>query len=272
LQLTYEAENMVYIPPNYPTTGPNPVGGSGSIDNDPQFIQLVDAAWEAVLQFQTSPNDLNTQTAMQCITNLDKFLSAQSPISQGTSPEAYAIQQALDSGSSLSPSVASICADYNGTNWTEAVSTLQAKPQELTDLLIPFDAVGSVRADQSNTQVQTDITLLIDDLKEYNASQGKSTVYLTRIAQDIEQLNSDAAHVSDGYLTMILTYINTFTTPGGSDTLLSLSNAVTEVPQPSDALANLAAALTGVGEGTSTGGTMLAFLTAAYLEEYQENP
>ncbi len=267
---------MVYIPSNSPpqgAQGPSPVGSYSDQDTETQFNQLTDAVWEALDACKNSPNDLNAQTFMQTVNALDAFLTANPP--QSGTPAATVLADLTSTTSG--PSIVSECAKYSsdptdGATWVEG----NISSTSMTNLWSYIDSnnIQNITNDQGNTTIQTDIYNLEGDLQLYNwyeqdQYQNPATLntLLTNIATDIAQLDKDASSaspaLSDGFLTSLMTYLNTPITAGGgtSDTLLSLSQAVLAhtPPQESD-LQNLNAALGKLGEQNSNSGGSFRFM------------
>jgi hypothetical protein len=97
------------------------------------------------------------------------------------------------------------------------------------------------------------------------------------IAADIKKVEGDLSGASDGYLTVLSTYLNTPIQPGGTTTLLSLSNAVlanTKNPPAGDNsyLDALSNGLQKVGEQNPSGGALNAMLLKTLYEEYDYQP
>ena len=258
---------MVDVPSNYPVNGPqgsNPTGNSVGSSN-PQLTQYVDAAWQAIQAYQdsTSSNkDFITQTVMQTVNQLYTFLNA----NQSLDPQMYSD---LTAGGNLNCSLADLCADYGTSNNQNAVTYLEGNMggSLLSTLYKDFSSYGSVTGDSANTQIHEDFDALRIALDAYNQSPDSSN--LTQVAAAISEFNFDAAHaspaLSDGYLTSLMTCLNTPMTVGGTsqDTLgaLSASGNYTELAQ----------ALQGIGEQNSNGGDLSALIQVTYKEEYDSS-
>ncbi len=280
---------MVEFPSNYPVSGsqgPSPTGDSpGSIDNNTTFIQLVDAAWEAIGQDDQYPTDLNTQTAMQAINNLNAYLTANPP-TDPNNPKAYSIEQALSSGPPVTSSLAEICANYGTSNCQAAVEFLETATGngQLNTLQGALDSVSSATIDSGNATIQLDINHLQTILKYYNDYMQEPDPqtqmindYLAMIAQDISQLDTDAQAaspaLSDGYLTNLMTYLNTPLQVGGTQTLQTLSAAIlaNNPPNTTD-LDNLGTALqTLAGQNSSLGEALQSLILQTIQYEYHNS-
>jgi hypothetical protein len=111
---------MEPIHPNDRGHSPQVRGASGSIDGDPAFIQLVDAAWKAIQEYQTHPDALTVQTVMQTVNALNTYFSSHVPTDKD--PAALAIYKVMTMAPPHGASLATYCADY-GT--TECATTVQ---------------------------------------------------------------------------------------------------------------------------------------------------
>ncbi|MBS0647928.1 MAG: hypothetical protein JSS10_01730 [Verrucomicrobia bacterium] len=262
-----------------PVSGPQ--GASAGNFSDATFSQLGDAAWEALYECQTYPNAVNIQAAMQCINALDSYLTANPP--PGGDPQystAMAVLAALgQKGGMVGYTLAEVCQMFGTSNCSNAVEAFQGQMSLFTPLYQALDQIQTVGSQNAgDTIIQNDIDQLKDDISSYNeyCANPNPTVLnalLTAVATDIKQLNTDMGNASppitDGYLTVLQTYLNTPIQPGGSETLESLSAAVLANNPPAqtdlDALEN---ALGDVGENQADGGAFLALIEKTLEEEY----
>jgi hypothetical protein len=216
---------------------------------------------------------------MQSVNSLNAFLTANSP-TQANNPLSYAVEQALTAGTSGS-SLAALCSDYGTSNCQTAVQQFEENTGLCSSLQTALDAFGSSYADSGNTTIQTDIANLQGDLQDYNwymqqanHNPASLTNYLTEIATDINQLDTDAKNaspaLSDGYLTTLMTYLNTPLQAGGTETLQSLSAAVLSQTPPTTAdLDALNSALGVLGEqGSNNGGALMSMILFTQKYEY----
>ncbi|MES2272639.1 MAG: hypothetical protein V4487_00405 [Chlamydiota bacterium] len=266
--------------PNLASLGDSP----NSIDNDPAFHQYANADWEAIKAYQENPSDANVQAAMQATNTLMSYFSKNIP-TQANNPKAYAIYMALTSSAPHGSSLAGYCQDYGTNNCQATVHWFQQQKASGQDqfaaLYDGVDNVSSVRSDAGKTDIQTDVQNLQSALEMYNWYMNQKNPYpgelpglLGSIAQCITQLNADAAkdHLSDGYLTSLLTLTNTpvTTTASGAPVALTLEQLSTAAlsGKPAD-LTALQNALNAMGENQGNdGGGLQAVLKITLGEEY----
>ena len=272
---------MSGIPSNYPVGGPQntPTGNF----TDQAFSQLGDAAWEAIKECQANPNAVNIQTAMQCINALNAYLSANPP--PAGDPQystAMAIQAAFGQyGGMVGETLAQVCQMFGTSSCMNAVEVFQGQTSLFTPLYNALDQIqttGSQNNDGNNPDVQADINQLLQDLSIYdsydrsNPNQSELNDYLLAIAGDINKLETDVSAASppitDGYLTVLLTYINTPTQIGDSSTsLVALCSGLTS-SSPQSAFDALDNALENVGAQQSGGGAFQDLINQTLYEEY----
>lgn len=258
-----------------------PIGGtyhvsSGSDpDNDPAFIQLVDAAWEAIGQFQQNPDALNAQVAMQEVNKLNAYFNGAAPPAGSNAAAVYTALGSVTDKTSL----AYFCSLY-GPGDSSAVTQFINGTLSFNGLNTALDPFGSVYNDQNTPEgqaVEQAMKHLHGALQLYNWYMQQSDKdpnlldpLLLEIANDIRTLNAATAtgKVSDGYLTIAKTMLNTFLIPGSSETLESLSAALATNPTPTNYQA-FQAALLGINEGTSnSGGDLLGTLGFSINKEW----
>lgn len=263
--------------PNHSPLGSAP----GDIDNDPAFNQFVDADWEAIQQYRNDPSDANAQALMQATNNLNAYLTQHVP-TQANDPKAYAIYQALNTSSSHGDSLANICKDYGTANCQATVQWLVSQFKQGIDLFAPlynaFSGTSNIRADQGNATVKKDFDNLRSALDLYNYYMKQSVKdpkmlnqLLDDVMADIKQFNQDAKGVvSDGYLTTILTLINTpvTTTPSGQALAPSLVDLASASPPD---YAKIQQALQALGENGKGQGDLTNLLAESETYEYQGN-
>ncbi len=257
-----------------------PIGGAYQVssgsdpDNDPAFIQLVDAAWEAIGQFQQNPDALNAQVAMQEVNKLNAYFNGVAPPSDS---KAAAVYTALGSVTDKT-SLAYFCSLY-GPGDASVVKKFIDGTISFNGLNNALDPFGSVYNDQNTPDGQAAeqaMKHLHGALQLYNWYMQQSDKdpnlldpLLLEIANDIRTLNAATApgKVSDGYLTILNTMLNTPLTPGGSDTLEALSAALGSSPNPD--YQGFQAALLTINEGTSNnGGDLLGTLGFSINKEW----
>lgn len=264
-------------PPCHPSLGSS---APGDIDNDPSFIQLVDANWEAIDQYRKDPSDANVQALMQATNNLNAYLKGHVP-TQASDPKAYAIYQALNIAGPHTGSLATICEDYGTANCQATVQYFEAQFKGGNDLFTSLynglNAVGSAYKDQGNQTVKTDFDNLRSALDMYNYYMKQSVKdpkilnqLLDDVMADIKKFNDDAKGVvSDGYLTAVLTLINTpvTTTASGQPLAPSLVDLASASPPDYDAIQK---ALQALGEGSGQG-DLTNLLAESENYEYKGN-
>jgi hypothetical protein len=261
---------------------------SGKIDTDPEFVQDVDAAWEAIDQYRnhppgTPPSDATVQALMRAINTLNTYLASHGPIDKSTDPKAAAIVNLLNQP--LSPhgddTLASICQDYGTANNATTVHWFEqftSGSDPFSNLYSAFSSIGSQRSDQNNTTVKADFDALQSDLSLYNnlisqnppPSEQQIEHALQRLMADVKNLHDDAINsnppVSDGYLKTILTLVDTpISTAPGSPTLLQLASAST---LDFTAIKN---AMSALGETGKSGGDLTKLLIETKKYEYPSN-
>lgn len=229
---------MVHVPPvggnSYRSSGPN-----DSIDNDPKFVQIVDAVWDAIKQYRANPSDVNTQTLMQEVNALNAYFSAHKP-DKTNDPKAFAIWQSLTSAPPQGASLADICADYGTKDCASAVQWLENQIQGGTDpfanLYKNLDALGSAYKDQDKQDIKDCLDDLQQLLKTYNDLMKMKHPDPKLVAQLLSDISGKIVEfdqlarsegISDGYLTLFETFINTpLSTAPGAPTFLSLCQKV----------------------------------------------
>ena len=265
--------------PNATNNSPS-VDPSGPVSADKKYIKLVDAAWSAYTEYQKNPSTVNVEALMQAVNALNTYFSGVSPsvmqTLQTTDPDAYAMYESLTQSAPHSASLATDCADYNTANCAETILFLQSDSGKA--LFKPFgDAIqpyGNINEDNGNATVKSDFDNLKFNLHLYNEAMqmpnpDPATIsqLLGNIAADVQKLNTDATNggITDGFLTSVLTLLNTTITPGvGGPTLLSLASGDPTTFQN---------ALKAFGEGTdsSSGGDLMNLLNFDGKYEYGES-
>lgn len=243
----------------------------GSMDNDPAFIQLVDAAWQAIGEGGTH-DALTIQVIMQDVNNLSAYFTKNGPPTQANNPKAYAVYQAIGTGMF---SLGGACAAYGTSNCAGAVQAFQSGQMSFSGLYNALNAFGSEYKDSSNQKIETDLDNLQGALQMYNwymqqkhKDPSELPGLLSTLANAIKTFATDAstAGLSDGYLTNITTMLNTPLTPDGSDTLLAAANAYLASPTTDT---TFQAALTNIGESSSNdGGYLQQILSNTLSKEY----
>ncbi len=193
-------------------------------DSDPAFIKLVDAAWEAMQQYQADPSALNTQVVMQDVNALGTYFNGTAPDS---STQAYKVWQALQAPIDISgTTLLQGCQEYTDKTKVAAAvnffmsTTGGALINKSGALYAALNPYGSQKS-ESGKPIAADIQALYADLDLFNKAQAMgdsaaAAVLAPLVAADIKKVIADSSGVTDGYLTNIVTLLNTATTVGGS--------------------------------------------------------
>lgn len=228
------------------------LGSAVDPDTDPNFIKLVDAAWEAMQQYKSNPSALNTEVVMQDVNALGAYFNGTAPDS---STQAYKVWKALQAPIDLSgTTLLQGCQEYNDATKVAAavnyfMSTGGASINTSSALYEALNPYGSQKGDQGKP-IAADIQLLYKDLQLFNEAQKgvsdpAAVAALAALVQaDVKKVIADSSGVTDGYLTNIVTLLNTPTAVGGSS-LATLANG----SDPTKFLA----ALQAVGESGGSG-------------------
>jgi hypothetical protein len=274
---------MVEFPPNYPVQGaqgPGPLGDSpGSVDDNLTFQQLADSLYTiaySITKQDSGVNDLDTQTLMQCVTQLNTFLAGQGTITQTNNPIAYQLQQDFSQQTTPGSTLAETCATYGSSNtqsWQQAVTYLETNQGIFNDMYTDTEPVANITNDKTTTpNILATMQDLIGDLglyNEYESGQYENPAtknqLLADIAADINKLEGafTSETPSDGFLTSMNLLLNTAVDSGGStstDTLASMC--------ANNDLTGLDEALDELGEKSSNGGSLMYMLNTSYAYEY----
>lgn len=228
----------------------------GSIDNDPVFMKLCNALYEAVKEFKNTQNPITTQWVMQCVTNLDTYLKGKTPDPDSSKDQnAKALIAALGSGPN---SLAGMCADPK--DWE---STIQANPDIFDTIYNAADNESWSISDQSDSKTAADLKQFYQDLQGYLQNPSRASQYLSWLAGDITNLVTDGANDKDGPISALLNLLQTNTTVGGTDTLASLAKAVASGGDPT----KFAAALQSLSEGGQNCGILLDLIKTCSQQE-----
>ncbi len=279
VNLSYNNGQWININSTANTNGP---AATGSMDNDPDLIGLMDNMWSQAEVFEQNPNDLNTQDFMQAVNAVmayfTKNLGPNTP-PPANAPESLAVYSFLNN--SFKGNLAQVCSAYGSTGSQAAVQNLeQYAGSTISNLLTLMNSDFHASTTQVNSQIATDFDHVKDDLALYNLwmSQGKSgdpsqeQGLLTNLSNAIIVLNTDlqnlagsSSGLTDGYLSALNLMFNTSISAAGGSTLLQLCQAVVANPGNTTDLSNLQAALTNIGE-TGTKGGSLAMLIGLVVD------
>jgi hypothetical protein len=249
---------MVEFPANFPIRGTQGAGDSNPYDTTPAFVQAVDFAWESInlLKNANPPNETMTQTVMTSINQLYAYLHKNPPPAGSCAANILASLTAGSPGISLE----SLCS-------TGDLAFIQANP-DVFDVLMgntELDGISSYRADNTNGTIEGDIRDLQGALAAYNANPNASNA--EALAHSISQLEKDvkaaSPQLSDGYLSTLLTYLNS-PAPGGKGSLASLAQSYSTDPT------DFTKALAGLGEGVSGVGSFSAVIADVINWEYNQ--
>lgn len=242
---------------------PSPTGDSSGY-NANTFTQLADAAWGAMRLAQADPTTLNIQTELSTINNLDVYLTANPPPSGSQGAEVLSL---LNQPSGFGNyTVGQLAGTYSSSNDDPEVIWLENENNNTTAFGSLYNYmnsnISSVYLNQtSNPAIKNDVTQMQLALSAYNADP--STANLVVLATAINQFNTDytAANppITDGYLTLLDTYINAPMVPGQSYSLVSLSSAVVNNPTNTTDLQELTIALQALGAGNNSIGNNDSF-------------
>lgn len=234
------------------------LGSTVDPDTDPTFIKLVDAAWEAMQQYQSDPSALNTQVVMQDVNALGVYFNGTAPDS---STQAYKVWQALQAPIDISgTTLLQGCQEFTDKTKIAAavtffMSTGGACINKSSALYAALNPYGSEKGD-SGKPIAADIQTLYKDLDLFNQAQAMgdpaaAAALAPLVAADIKKVIADSSGVTDGYLTNIVTLLNTATTVGGS--------SLATLAAGSDPAAFLAA-LQSVGETGGSSGDLSSMI------------
>lgn len=241
------------LPPSYGDSG-----NDSSYGNNPQFVALVEAVWQEIQAYRNDPSDLNIQTLMRTVDTLNAYFT-KNGVPPAGDKEATDLYNILNGEAPGNESLAALCESGSAS----VVAYFQQQFDSGNDLFAGLYGVlnnyGHSSFDKGNTTLQKDLESLLTALNNYSQDPGD---YGPIVAKYISKFLADAkaSGITDGYLTNIVTFLNTnISTASGSTSLAALAaNFANDPGAFNNALNNLT---------KGSAGADLSWLVESSLEE-----